>query len=361
LDDDNIVTIINYKQLRTRSSRFLPSSPENMAPLTPSATFAAVLTMAQASFTAMQAQMIALQAQLSLLEQLHHSENVSPPPDRHLQHKTSSEHTIASASFINTLPPTVHTAATTCKCGNTITPDAHHDRFIKTNGLPARKRCHVCCTTAKLAKAKSSAAPRSAAKNKNKINSRSKKPATPRIVRTATPPRTDMPSPAPTSSVTTPIVHPATSPTVSQPAIAVSTTTPPLSWAQRVTFPPSSAIVLPPPSISATAGNEADNLAAKLLDETGCTFIDGAFIFPPPATPSRPPLPPMISPFDNPWLPGTPLTDEEVSLPVEEYLRHFNLTPEEYSSRFNRPCSLYISSSANIKPNCLTLTELTDF
>jgi hypothetical protein len=194
-----------------------------------------------------------------------------------------------------------------------------------------------------------------------------------------------MPSPATTSSVTTPIVQPATSPTVSQPAMAVSTTTPPLSWAQRVALlvPPSSAIVLPPPSISAAAGNEADNLAAKLLDETGCTFIDGAFIFPPPAspsptsssstlvvkpvsisplaTPSRPPLPPMISPFDNPWLPGTPLTDEEDTLTVEEYLRHFNLTPEEFSSRFNRPCSLYISSSANIKPNCPTLTELTDF
>ena len=119
LDDDNIVTIINYKHIRTRSSRFLPSSPENMAPLTPSATFSAVLTMARASFTAMQAQMIALQAQLSLLEHLHHSDNVFPQPDRPPQHKTSSERTIASVSSINTLPSTVHIAATACKCGTT--------------------------------------------------------------------------------------------------------------------------------------------------------------------------------------------------------------------------------------------------
>jgi hypothetical protein len=58
-------------------------------------------------------------------------------------------------------------------------------------------------------------------------------------------------------------------------------------------------------------------------------------VHPTPATVHpRPPLPTATSRYDNPWLPGTPLTASEKHLTVPEYLRHFDMTVEEYESRF---------------------------
>ena len=130
-----------------------------MAPPSSTSTAAAVLKMAQASFTALLAQMSVLQAQISLLEQLHRSTNDSSQPDSRFAHISS----------INTLPTTlpVPSVTVTCKCGNNIDADEHHDKFIRINNLPPRKKCHVCCTAAKLAKTKAPTAC-IAAKNQNK-------------------------------------------------------------------------------------------------------------------------------------------------------------------------------------------------
>ena len=122
----------------------------------------------------------------------------------------------------------------TCRvCGETIPePSGLHDRFIEANNLPPRKKCHVCCKAAKLAKAQSPTSSRIApAKNKFK---------------STTTAATSAPSSARTSAASAPPLPPSA---VVQPAVVPQTLSPVTSYTPQLV--PSSLPAAPqlPPNV----------------------------------------------------------------------------------------------------------------